>query len=174
MTAPGHTRTEPLKRTAMQLPHLCPVALLALTLLSCSETAPQPPSPSADLSPREVVETVLTALRTNDDPVEDAGIATAYAFAAPGNRAQTGPLPRFTAMVRHGYAPLLNHRTSEIGPPVTAEGRRMFPVRVYPAEGAVRLYLFVLAQSDQASCQGCWLTEAVIDRSDQLPPEVAA
>ena len=153
-----------------------PVLLLlgAGLCLGCSRSVDDAAKPHADLTPRAVVETVLRALQSNDEPTPDSGIATAFAFASPGNRAQTGPLPRFAAMVKTGYAPLLDHRRAEVGPPVATDGRLVFPVRVYPKEGAVRLYLFVLAESDSADCPGCWMTDGVVDRTDQAPAEVTA
>ncbi|MSV29914.1 MAG: hypothetical protein EXQ52_14390 [Bryobacterales bacterium] len=75
--------------------------LIWATLLVLSGAAVlmgQDPGPA--LTPAEVVRTQITALRNNDKPRKDAGIATAFRFASPGNRAATGPLDRFILMVK--------------------------------------------------------------------------
>lgn len=147
--------------------------VLCLVTAACSRAEPPSPTqPSAELSPRAVVATVLGALQENNKPRADAGIATAFAFASPGNRAQTGPLPRFTDMVHTGYAALLNHRNATIGEPVADGQRLVFPVQVVPRDGAVRLYLFVLAQQEGGDCGGCWVTDGVIDQTDQAPERI--
>ena len=145
---------------------------LSVVLTACSHQTP-PPQPSPDLKPGEVVGIVLSALQTNDEPAADTGIATAFAFASPGNQDNTGPLPRFIRMVEAGYAPLLDHRNAEIGPPATDGDRLIFPVRVYPREGAVRLYLFIMAKRTDADCDGCWVTDGVVDQTEDVPPELS-
>lgn len=144
-----------------------------LFAVACSRAdTPTTAEPSPQLQPRAVVETVLDALKANDSPSTDAGIATAFAFASPGNRAQTGPLPRFVSMVHNGYGALLNHRAATIGEPAADGDRLVFPVQVIPQSGPVHYYLFVLAQHSGDTCDGCWMTDGVIDQTDQVAPEV--
>ena len=86
---------------------------LGLVMTACSMSSTPPAEPSPEFAPREVVDIVLTALRSNNEPAPDTGIATAFAFASPGNRESTGPLPRFIQMIEAGYAPLIDHRSAE-------------------------------------------------------------
>ena len=58
------------------------------------------PQPEVGLEPQDVVRIVINALANNDKPFADAGIATTFAFASPANKVNTGPLERFTRMVK--------------------------------------------------------------------------
>ena len=58
------------------------------------------PVPKPELTPEQVVEIQVEALRKNDVPTPDAGIATTFRFASPGNRKVTGPLERFAPIVK--------------------------------------------------------------------------
>ncbi len=60
--------------------------------------------PDPAYEPREVVEIQLEALQANNSPNTDAGIAQAWAFAHPENRAQTGPV---AALQAHAAQPAL-------------------------------------------------------------------
>ncbi|KXZ56666.1 hypothetical protein GPECTOR_1g60 [Gonium pectorale] len=62
--------------------------------------------PHPSLPPEAVVEAQLAALLAED-------AATVFAFASPGNQAVTGPLERFSTLLRNPmYRPLLRHRRS--------------------------------------------------------------
>jgi len=58
------------------------------------------PRPISDQQPEGVVRIVVEALAHDDKPHVDAGIATTFAFASPANKVNTGPLFKFTQMVR--------------------------------------------------------------------------
>ena len=94
-------------------------ALLSFVLVFCAAPAlaqgsdADPPSealvPKPALSPGDVIRIQLEALRHNDE--QDRGIAVAFLFASPINRANTGPLPRFIGMIKEGpYALMLDFR----------------------------------------------------------------
>ena len=71
--------------------------------------------PEPALSPGDVIRIQLEALRHNDE--QDRGIAVAFRFASPANRANTGPLSRFTAMIKEGpYALMLDFRDATYDP----------------------------------------------------------
>eukprot|EP00747_Dinoflagellata_sp_TGD_P092574 gnl/TRDRNA2_/TRDRNA2_165459_c0_seq1.p1 gnl/TRDRNA2_/TRDRNA2_165459_c0~~gnl/TRDRNA2_/TRDRNA2_165459_c0_seq1.p1 ORF type:complete len:238 (+),score=25.54 gnl/TRDRNA2_/TRDRNA2_165459_c0_seq1:36-716(+) len=65
--------------------------------------------PAPELKAVEVVAIQLRALQEND-PQTDDGIAKTFEFASPQNRASTGPLPRFAAMIYQGYPALVNSK----------------------------------------------------------------
>src|SRR5580704_19438962 len=72
-------------------------------------------SPNPNLTPQQVVEFQLDALRHNDEPATDAGIERSFRFASPSNRLVTGPLTHFSEIVHSSaYAALLNSQSSEI------------------------------------------------------------
>ncbi|MDR9406288.1 MAG: DUF4864 domain-containing protein [Spiribacter sp.] len=92
------------------------------------------PTPSRQA--QEVVSIQLNALKNNDSPTKDAGIAQVWAFAHPQNKNMTGPLPRFTRMIRSpGYAVLLNHRKHEISEVRETPTDAAFAVRVLAQDG---------------------------------------
>lgn len=129
---------------------LLPAAALAV--------APQPTQ-----TPAEVVQIQLEALRNNDTPTPNAGIARVFEFASPRNRAQTGPLPQFVQMIREGYPDLLGHRQSKLFPLVTEADHVVQPVEIVSRKGETFRYLFLLRQYEQPQGK-CWLTDGVIGR----------
>ena len=81
------------------------VFLAVLLNLSSSAWADSPTNalsaePSVNIKPSEVVQIVVDALRVNDPQTGDKGIATVWRFAAPSNKAITGPLARFSQMIK--------------------------------------------------------------------------
>lgn len=133
----------------------------AVALLSAPAMAA--PAPQAAQTPAEVVSIQLQALRDNDTPTPDAGIAIVFAFASPPNRGETGPLPRFTKMIREGYPDLLRHRESKLFATVTEDDHVVQPVEIVSRKGETFRYLFILRQYDLPQGK-CWLTDGVIGR----------
>lgn len=120
-------------------------------------------APAPDLSPRDVVELQLESLRRNPKLPNDAGIEAVFRFAAPSNRAATGPLPRFVRMVKGpGYAPLLGHRFAQLGPMEVKGEQVALPVYLESATGERVAYLWVLERQTEAPYAGCWMTVAVV------------
>ncbi len=121
------------------------------------------PEPSANLSPTEVVEMQLSALADNDNPLPNNGIAVVFRFASPSNREATGPLDRFTMMVKGApYRDMLNHRQAEIMPAMESPSHTIVPVRLVTRDGKEARYVFVLTQQQAGTCEGCWMTDAVM------------
>jgi hypothetical protein len=122
------------------------------------------PTPSPSLSAATVVDAQLDALRTNDDPRPDAGVATAYNFASPANRRATGPLPRFVEMVRGRlYAPMIDHVEATAGPVErTADGGARRRVTLTGPDGRTVTYAFGLSRTTDGPLDGCWLTDSVM------------
>lgn len=115
--------------------------------------------PDPALSPAEVIRIQLEALRHNDD--QDRGIAVAFRFASPANRANTGPLPRFIAMIRQGpYALMLDFREAAYGPVETVSDRARQRVTLTGARESVT-YWFYLSRQPDAPYADCWMTDAV-------------
>lgn len=134
------------------------VALTGLAVAAQGWTQQSRPDPS--LSVEDVVRAQLSGFAAGDE----AGIARAFAFASPGNRAQTGPLPRFAAMIREGYPELLGHQSAELGPQRTDERHTYQAVDVIGPDGREHLYIFILGRYDTADCSACWMTDGVTRR----------
>jgi len=86
---------------------LFPVSAVVLVLcgwaafaLKDSEAAGAADRASAAEQARTAVIRQLEALQENDEPSPDAGIKTAWDYAHPSNQSATGPLDRFTRMLK--------------------------------------------------------------------------
>lgn len=128
------------------------------------------PVPSPALSPDDVVSIQLDALRHNDSPSRDAGIATTFLFASPANRVATGPFDRFADLVKtSAYRAMINHRRVERGPiRIDGEEARQRVV-VYSATGVRVAYMFLLSRQRGGPYDGCWMTDGVTRLDDTGP-----
>lgn len=118
--------------------------------------------PNPNLSPEQVINIVLEALQHNDQPTPDSGIATAFRFASPGNRAATGPLERFINLVKNpAYKPLLNYKSVERGAVRIADDIARQRITVVAASGEKAVYLFTLSKQADEPYKNCWLTDGV-------------
>ncbi len=121
-----------------------------------------PTTPDPSLTPEQVVGLQLEALRRNDDPYPDAGIATAFAFAfaSEANRSVTGPVARFTAMLKNSlYRPMLGHSSAQFGP-IQVEGDvARTQVVLFGGDGRLVAYDFTLSRDPTTRC---WVTDSVM------------
>ncbi|MEM0963344.1 MAG: DUF4864 domain-containing protein [Bacteroidota bacterium] len=139
------------------------IVLLLPVLVIASR--PSDPEPSPDLSPVEVIRIQVEALQNNDEPRPNAGIALAFSFASPENRAATGPLPRFTAMVRGPvYGDMLGFDRAEYSAPVVEGSRAAQLVTLYHNDGREATYVFQLSRQEGGRYDGCWMTDGVMRR----------
>jgi hypothetical protein len=141
----------------------CLLSVLAFVFLAVSAAAQ--PMPSPDLTPEEVVRLQVEALQRNDEPRPDAGIATAFRFASPGNRRATGPLERFTTMVKGPvYGDMLDFARAEYGR-IAVDGERAAQrVTLTHDDGRRAVYVFILSRQDGGLFDGCWMTDGVARR----------
>ncbi|MEF8819210.1 MAG: DUF4864 domain-containing protein [Haloferacaceae archaeon] len=121
------------------------------------------PTPDPGYDPERVVAIQLDALATNDDPVENAGIKTAYNFASPANRRATGPLDRFVAMVTNPrYGPMVDHVEATTGPLERDGDEAEQRVTLTGPEGRTVTYGFGLSRQSGGAWADCWLTDRVL------------
>ncbi|MEM7292272.1 MAG: DUF4864 domain-containing protein [Pseudomonadota bacterium] len=127
-----------------------------------SVSATEDVTPSADYSPAEVVRIVMDALAQNDMPYTDAGIETTFRFAAPSNRAMTGPIERFKNLVKSPtYRDLIGHSVYEVGKIQTTEDSAYVPILLAAKDGRTVAYMFKLGKQVEAPFVDAWMTEAV-------------
>jgi hypothetical protein len=121
------------------------------------------PTPDPSYSPAEVVSIQLDGLATNNDPVENAGIGTAYNFASPGNRRATGPFDRFVRMVKgRQYAPMVDHVEATTGPMERSGSSAEQRVTLTGPDDRTATYVFGLSEQSGGELDGCWLTNRVM------------
>ncbi len=117
-------------------------------------------APSPELTPEQVVQIQLNALRHNDS--RDRGIEVAFRFASPDNKLQTGPLARFTRMLQQGpYKLMFAYDNASFDPVEIEEGYARQRVTLI-GSGLVVAYEFYLSRQTEGGCIGCWMTDAVI------------
>ncbi|CAN5349647.1 hypothetical protein BH20GEM2_BH20GEM2_01050 [soil metagenome] len=139
-----------------------------ITLLACAALVagcrnPPARAPDPSLRPEEVVQLQLDALRENDRPERDAGIAVAFRFASPENRAAVGPLRRFAGVVkRPPYAVLVNHRKAYVGRAFRTGSRARVRVAVVGDDGSAAGFIWELSRQQVGENQGSWLTDGVV------------
>jgi hypothetical protein len=117
-------------------------------------------SPSPELEPSEVVQIQIEALRDNDEA--DNGIAVAFRFASPRNKASTGPLLRFIRMIKEGPYRLMLEFEHASYMPTLVEGVHAVQRVTLVGRQEIRSYDFLLQRQAGPPCEGCWMTEAVI------------
>lgn len=129
------------------------------------------PHPAPTLSPTEVVTVVLNALKHNDDPEPDAGIATAFEFASPANREETGPLRRFALMIKNpAYRPMIGFRSAIRGRIEMDGDRARQRVVIVGRDGVQVTYMFLLSKQSDGPYANCWMTDGVIRQKDPTSP----
>jgi hypothetical protein len=117
-------------------------------------------APSPELTPEQVVQIQLNALRHNDS--RNRGIEVAFRFASPNNKLQTGPLARFTHMLQQGPYNLMLGYDNAVFDPVEIEEDHARQRVTLIGSGLVVAYEFYLSRQTEGACIGCWMTDAVI------------
>jgi len=150
------------------------LALPAAAALDGRPGAAQLPQPSVDLQPGDVVRIVIDALAHNDEPWADAGIETTFHFASPANRVNTGPLDRFTRMVKSPpYGIMVNHVDSEFSEVVFVGNNAYQMVRLIAVDGRAIVFAFRLGRQLDGEFKDMWMTDAVwpvADNADKGQP----
>jgi hypothetical protein len=140
-------------------------AVLSLSLQAAISAKPETeslPQPSRDRRPEDVVRIVIEALAHNDKPYADAGIATTFAFASPANKVNTGPLQKFTQMIRTPvYGIMIDHAEHEFSEVVLMGNEAYQMVRIGASNGAEVVFAFRLSQQSGGEFDGMWMTDAV-------------
>ncbi len=100
----------------------------------------------------------MEALKNNDAPATDSGIATAFAFASPMNKSQTGPLGRFVQMVHNPmYAVMLNCRSIEYSELRVRDDQAEQVVKLIDADGDPAIFIFHLSRQTGGSLR--WMLD---------------
>jgi Domain of unknown function (DUF4864) len=132
-----------------------------------------PSGPSPALGPTEVVLAQLDALRLEPfegGPVPGEGLARAWEYASPGNRAATGPLERFAQVLRaDAYRGLLGHRTVQLGPLLQDGAEARVEVLVVAADDSTQGYTWVLGRQGGGPYADCWMTDGVVRHPEVRP-----
>ncbi len=135
------------------------LVLLFLVYSSLSQAQNLDLQPSASLTPTEVVDFQLTALKN----VENGGIEATFRFASPANKKVTGPLSKFSGLFEsEQYKPMLNHRGTEIKTVSNDGYTAELLAGVVDQSGDLHWYRFRLSRQQEAPFKNCWMTDAVM------------
>jgi len=127
------------------------------------------PAPEPGLGPDQVIGIVLNALRHNDDPIADHGIAVTFAFTSPENHDITGPIDHFRALVKSSaYRPMLGHTRADRGPVVVVAEHARERVAITGAHGERAVYVFLLSRQETGTFKGCWMADGVLREADSI------
>jgi hypothetical protein len=133
-----------------------------------SNTEIQLPQPQVNLKPEDVVRIVINALAHNNTPFADAGISTTFNFASPSNKISTGPLAKFTDMVKSpGYGLMIDHLSSEFSDVVYKDEMAYQMVRLIAHNSSEIVFAFRLSRQGEGEYQDMWMTDAVWPISSQ-------
>jgi hypothetical protein len=118
------------------------------------------------MGPGEVIQAVVLALGDRNSPSPNAGIYTAYQFASPANRANTGPYGKFLRLVMDpAFAPLLTRHASGFGPLEVVGDHAEQEVSLQMDDGTIALFRFVTSRQSseqtRGRCAGCWMVDQV-------------
>jgi hypothetical protein len=117
--------------------------------------------PAPRLTPDEVVRLQVGALRAFGD--DASAINQCYVLASPANRAYTGPLNRFIAMVRSPtFGTLVSQTSTLVGQPVIRGGQATVLVTVLDPSRTPHVFRFFLSKQTDRHYLDCWMTDAVI------------
>lgn len=142
----------------MHMSHI--LVLTGLLFTVPSHATEENPQPNSALTPEQVVMILVNALKENDESTDD-GIATVFRFASPGNKANTGPLDRFSQMIKRGFSDMLNHADSRVGEIKTEGATALQAVYFTTTSGNEVGYLFQIGEQRTGEHKGMWMTEAV-------------
>lgn len=143
------------------------IGVLGFSLFGCATSADplvslRSQAPNPELTPREVVEIQIEALGAAAE--SDEGIGIAFRFASPENRASTGPVDRFAAMLRRDpYAIMLEYETVEYAPLIVQGDVAVQRVRIVSGD-LVTVFDFILQRQSSSRYLDCWMTDSVILR----------
>ncbi len=128
-----------------------------------AEMAAMLPPPCPEVEPHQVLRIQLAALKVNDLPVKNHGVAIAHLFCTPESREILGPPELFANLFKDPmYAPLLNFDEVEFEPITIKNDRatQRFSVTDLLGERAYYVaHLLIQKTGDEA---GCWLTDSIL------------
>ena len=136
--------------------------LPALFLLALPATGQELLTPDPNLPPERVVEIQLQSLQKNDVPDPDTGIAQTWAFAHPDNKRVTGPLERFTRMIKGpDYRNMIDHQEHIVETVVQTDDYALFAVTIITADDQRMSFKWEVMKVQVGEFAGSWMTISV-------------
>jgi len=119
-------------------------------------------SPEPALSPKEVVQIQLNALKNEDQKDMRFGLLKTWQFAHPRNKSITGPFKRFSKMImKTAYSILLNHQSHNILVLEERSDRAFYKVEIVSKTGRLFSVDWAVSIVKLGKFKDCWMTSDV-------------
>jgi hypothetical protein len=140
------------------------IIMVALVWLSVSNSANSQDiiSPHPNIQPQDVIKIQLKSLQQNNKPSLDAGILQTWAFAHPSNKIMTGPVERFTLMMKsQNYRNILYHRDHSIELIFKTKRYSQFAVSITTLDDQKMIFKWELEKVQKGEFSNSWMTTSV-------------
>ena len=119
--------------------------------------------PNTNIKPYDVVKIQLTGLQNNNKLSDDFGIKQTWNFAHPNNKKYTGPLDKFTKMIKgDAYQMLIDHLEHTINPLGNSDKWAQFEVIILDKNKIFHKFSWQVEKYEgEGPLNDCWLTTMV-------------
>ena len=119
--------------------------------------------PNINIGPYDVVKIQLTGLQNNDNLSNDFGIKQTWNFAHPNNKKYTGPLDKFTKMIKgDSYQMLIDHLEHTINPLGNSDKWAQYEVVILDKNKIYHKFSWQVEKYEgEGPLNDCWLTTMV-------------
>ena len=119
--------------------------------------------PNTNIKPYDVVKIQLTGLQNNNKLSHDFGIKQTWNFAHPNNKKYTGPLDKFTKMIKgDAYQMLIDHLEHTINPLGNSDKWAQYEVIILDKNKIYHKFSWQVEKYEgEGPLNDCWLTTMV-------------
>ena len=119
--------------------------------------------PNTNIKPYDVVKIQLTGLQNNSKLSDDFGIKQTWNFAHPNNKKYTGPLDKFTKMIKgDAYQMLIDHLEHIINPLGNSDKWAQYEVIILDKNKIYHKFSWQVEKYEsEGPLNDCWLTTMV-------------
>ena len=138
-------------------------SFLLIIFLNASISKADLLEPNINIGPYDVVKIQLTGLQNNDKLSDDFGIKQTWNFAHPNNKKYTGPLDKFTKMIKgDAYQMLINHLEHTINPLGNSDKWAQYEVVILDKNKIYHKFSWQVEKYEgEGPLNDCWLTTMV-------------
>ena len=138
-------------------------SLFLIIFLSASISKADLLEPNINIGPYDVVKIQLTGLQNNDKLSDDFGIKQTWNFAHPNNKKYTGPLDKFTKMIKgDSYQMLIDHLEHTINPLGNSDKWAQYEVVILDKNKIYHKFSWQVEKYEgEGPLNDCWLTTMV-------------
>ncbi len=138
-------------------------SFLLIIFLNASISKADLLEPNINIGPYDVVKIQLTGLQNNDKLSDDFGIKQTWNFAHPNNKKYTGPLDKFTKMIKgDSYQMLIDHLEHTINPLGNSDKWAQYEVVILDKNKIYHKFSWQVEKYEgEGPLNDCWLTTMV-------------